>query len=333
MKTIIFALSVRIISLLLLIKSESIPNISKNESQNQIISKIQSFSGFWEIKLSKPFRWISTIGYKEEAFDKNKLIYAFKYQFINLSGIILPINPSAQWKIILDKNFNIKNIQAIIWKKYLVNADIETWNILKINIKEIWKINPIYSKILKTEKLNLNFFLLYAIPYLDLKKWKKYKFQTLDILSIKDWKPKQQDIFVEKIDKNKYKLQTNWFEQKLIFENWKLTSIRNPIFIEQLIKNPTTRQKIIDQIESKYKRKSQKPTLKKENTITQKIKNLIDKENLNHTDKYNTNTETKNEVITTWNQKKENLLDINIWKIVQKIQKEKQRKICPIIKK
>ncbi len=301
------------ISLILLLYIEW-KSFSNNElKNNEYIQNINSFSWFWQIKLSKPFKNINTIWYKIENFDKENKIYTFEYKFLSITWLILPFEPKIYGKVLFDNLLNIKNLQAIIWDQYLVQFEIETGSIWRLSLTQIWQPTPIFSKLLDLKDINFDFFLIYSLPYQNLEENKIYSYKIIDIQKIYNDQISTKEIYISKIAPNKYKLKTkDNLEYTIIFKNNLPYQIYNPIISQVKIENTDIQKQIYNQIN---KIKNHNIKQKNTTTITKNKKNTHSTQIL----------EKKNQDII---QKSKNL---NIQNIIQQLKQEKQVKYCPII--
>ncbi len=247
MKRIALLLLIWMLTLKGVLATQWLEAINKDTQINQI-SKIKSFTGFWEIRLTRPFRGLSTLGYKKEIFDTTKGQYIFEYNFLNPSQLTLPIQPTAKWEIIFDKQ-EIKNLNILIWEEFTIEGSIETWNKLRLSIKQINDPNPIYSKVRDFQEYQFDIFLPYLIPYLDLKQWQTYIFKTIDITSLDQQKIKTTTVEVSKKNTYHYLIKIKDYEIQLFYDtNNTLIRYETPFYIAQLIKDPLKQKQIQDQI-------------------------------------------------------------------------------------
>ncbi len=338
MKRLVFLLAIWLLTLKGVLATQWLETFNKDTQINQI-SKIKSFTGFWEIRLTKSFRWLTTLWYKKEIFDASGWKYLFEYKFLTPSQLTIPLQPTAKWEINFDSQ-NIKNLNILIWKEFIIQWEIETWNKLRLSIKQINDPNPIYSKVRDLQEYQFDIFLPYLIPYLNLKQWQTYIFKTIDITALDQQTIKTTNIEVNKKNNYNYSLKIRDYEIQLFYNsNNTLVRYETPFYVAQLISDPAKQKQIEDQINIKPVSKTKKPEQSQQKSITWKSNLSISSKNfwnavswnklfwnkLSGFNRYNNNRPQTNNFT--------DLKNLNIKKEIEKASRRYKPKLCPLINK
>jgi len=212
------------------------------------LSQLPAFTGFWQIKLTRSFQGIQTIGYQKEIFDPQQGKYIFEYQFFKPKNLTIPFDTSAKGQILFDQD-QITQITILLGEQFLLEGGIETWDKLRLTLNQIGNPNPIFSKLRDLKKFQLNIFLPYILPYMNLKPGKTYSFQTIDLRSINQDQIKAIPVQVIPHSKTFYQLQYSDFTVDLFYnQQGQLISYKTPFFEWLLITDPAKQLEIQQKI-------------------------------------------------------------------------------------